>query len=121
VAAVVGDLSLVEWLTEPAWRVWPALVVAAAGGLLTARAFRRWRLRRGGHRSSLEWMLAFRGTFFGLGIAGIGIAWFGHWPVLFWAAFVIGLEETIESSFAVAALKQERDLEERAEKFRPVS
>jgi hypothetical protein len=59
-------------------------------------------------------MLAFRKTLLGAGVAGVGIAWMGQWPLLFWAALVIGFEETLESSIAVAALKQERELEARS-------
>lgn len=56
---------------------------------------------------NLTWMRGFRGFIQGGSIAAAGVGWWFGWPVMIAAAAIIILEETIETSIATWALRQE--------------
>jgi len=63
---------------------------------------------------NLTWMRGFRGAIQGGSIAAAGVGWWFGWPVMIAAAAIIILEETIETSLATWALRQEYEADSRA-------
>ncbi len=96
-----------EWFAAP-WRVYPAAAMMAAGGLFALRGVRA-KMRRAAELKdpwkAYELMQGFRFAVIGLSIAGLGAAWF--WSIGWLAALslIIGGEELLESSFAIAAVR----------------
>lgn len=95
------------------WRLLPAAVVAVMG---LAMAFRGDALLvRGLHlpvQSPGKNLLSMRGlrlVLLGLSIVAVGAGWYLHWPAMVAAGFVIGFEETIETSIAAWALAHEEE------------
>ncbi len=82
------------------------------GGALALRAAVLW-WRRRTPDGNLLWMRTFRAVVFGLSAVMVGVGLWGGWPVLIALGLVIGFEETIETSIAIWALKQEKELEAR--------
>ena len=96
-----------ETLIDAEWRWMPSLVLLMIAALAFVSAVRQWTtMGRAPHRN-LAHMLAFRKAMVGLGLLGIGVGWWLHSPVPFWAGVVIGIEETIESSIALIGLRME--------------
>lgn len=94
--------------TNP-WQLLAPALLLLAGALLTARGG-IWLVRAFPHPRSrsmqpLTWMRGFRMTLFGLSLAGMGGGWLWGVPWLFWLAFAVGLEETIETSIAIHGLR----------------
>ena len=89
-----------------------ALVFGVLGIRDIARGLGSPNVERG---KALRVMAAFRRMVIGLAGAGIaaGLAWDVEW--LFWLSVAIGIEETIESSIAVWALKQGQELQSAAQ------
>ena len=85
-----------------------ALVFGALGIRDIARGLRSANVEPG---KALRIMAAFRRMVIGLAGAGIaaGVAWDIEW--VFWLSVAIGIEETIESSIAVWALRQGQELQ----------
>lgn len=98
-------------LWELSWRLWPCLTAMELGALVAARGFvLAWR----GARTPLHvpgknwtWMRGFRLAILGLSVLGIGAAWLWQLPWLLALSLVVGFEETLETSIAAWALKQE--------------
>ena len=55
------------------------------------------------------WLRAMRQMIQGISLVAIGIGWFCHWPVAIAAGAIFAFEETIETSIAAWALKQEAE------------
>lgn len=102
-------------LFSVSWRIYPAGVLIAAGVLLAASGLRRclvaWRRPGGGVMQPLTWMGGFRRSIVGLALAGAGAAWTWQIGWLLALALVVGFEETLETSLAIAALRGEPGLE----------
>lgn len=102
-------------LFDLSWRVYPVTVLVAGGGVLAATGLRRclaaWWRPGGGVMQPLVWMGGFRRTVLGLALIGVGAAWFWQVGWLLAVALVVGFEETLESSLAIAALRDEPRLE----------
>jgi hypothetical protein len=105
------------------WRLYPAAVLIAAGLLLAGTGLRRclaaWRRPGGGVMQPLTWMGGFRSSVFGLAVAGAGAAWIWQIGWLLALALVIGFEETLETSIAIGALREEPRLEAEQQRRRP--
>jgi hypothetical protein len=88
-----------------------ALLFGAFGIRDVARGLRSPNVEPG---KALRTMSAFRRMVIGLAGAGVaaGLTWDIQW--LFWLSVAIGIEETIESSIAVWALRQGQELQARA-------
>jgi hypothetical protein len=95
---------------ELSWRLYPALVLLAAGALLAARGdvllVRGARMKVGTPRKNLTWIRGFRLSLFGASLAAVAAGWAWHIPALVAAGLVIGFEETLETSIVAHALKQ---------------
>ncbi len=99
------------------WRVYPAALLIAAGGAVAAGGLRRclvaWRHPGGGVMQPLDWMGGFRRSVFGLALAAVGAAWIWQIGWLLALALVVGFEETLETSLAIGALREEPQLDDR--------
>lgn len=95
---------------ELSWRVWPAMVISAAGALLFARGFAH---QAEAHRAgpadmakSIGLAAGLRLLLLGGSLVGLGLAWILQIVWLFWIAAIIGAEETLETSIVVSALRE---------------
>jgi|SRR5687768_8748044 hypothetical protein len=95
-------------LTAP-WRVWPALALVALGVAVAARGLYRERrdLRRPPTDPGLGFALAraLRSTLGGLAIAGMGLGWYWSLASLLVVSALIGLEEMLEITSVLRALR----------------
>lgn len=106
------------------WRLYPAATVAVLGlffgtrGAVTMiRGFAEPMDHAG---KNLRTMRAMRMMLQGISVAAIGLGWWFHWPVMVAAGAIVGFEETVETSIAAWALKQEFELENASAERRPV-
>ncbi len=92
-------------------RVYPAAALLAVGLALFARGiivhFRGWRLPSNRPRKNLTIVRGMRMFLLGASLAAVGAGWLWHLPILIAAGLVIGFEETLETSIAAWALRQE--------------
>jgi len=99
---------LAALLTAP-WRTAPSLALAALGVVVVVRAIHRERrdLRRPPTDPGLGFALAraLRGTLGGLAVVGIGLGWFYAIGSLVVVSALIGLEELLEISSVIRALR----------------
>jgi len=95
-----------------AWRGYPAALLAALGAVLTVRGFgwlwASFRRPRSEPDNALTFMRGFRLAIWGLTALGVAAAW--HWQLgwLLAIALVIGGEETLETSVAIAVMERRR-------------
>ncbi|MGE0598545.1 MAG: hypothetical protein AB7J35_01800 [Dehalococcoidia bacterium] len=100
-------------LWDSNFRILPALPVAAAGGGLSITGI--WRQVRALRRPldttgrNWAWLRAMRQMLQGFAVLAIGLGWLWQIPVMIAAGAIFGLEETIETSIATWALKQEAE------------
>jgi len=99
------------WASD--FRVIPAAFVALAGAwflvsgtLWGGRALRAPAQSRG---KNLLLMRGIRRITWGFSFLAIGLGWYLQWPVMVAAGLIFAFEETIETSIATWALKQEAD------------
>lgn len=91
------------------WQPYPAGALLLAGSLLAVRGLARLHaafprpLSTSMH--ALTWMRGFRLTLFGLALAGTGAGWLWDIPWLIALSLAVGFEETLETSFAISALR----------------
>jgi hypothetical protein len=99
---------LTALLTAP-WRTGPALALAALGVLVLVRAIYRERgdLKRPPTDPGLGFALAraLRGTLGGLSLVGMGLGWLYAIGSLVVVSALIGLEELLEISSVIRALR----------------
>ena len=100
-------------LWESDVRILPALVIAGLGVWLTAlgivRQARQLRLPYEARGKNYGWLRAMRQMIQGMSLLAIGLGWFWQLPVMIAAGAIFGFEETIETSIATWALKQEAE------------
>ncbi len=99
------------WASD--FRVIPAAFIALAGVWFLASGT-AWvtRALRASYATNGKNLLLIRGMrrlIWGLSFVAIGLGWYLQWPVMVAAGFIFAFEETIESSIAAWALKQEAD------------
>ncbi|MGE5596103.1 MAG: hypothetical protein ACM3S1_08725 [Hyphomicrobiales bacterium] len=104
------------WNSDLRWV--PAMALMVLGAALVVRAeLRQLQGRRmpfgtpGKTLKTMEWMRLVLG---GGSLIAIGAGWWFHVPFLVAAGAVIGFEETIETSIAASALKEEKERDEAA-------
>jgi hypothetical protein len=94
-------------------RLFFALPVAAVGVWLTVtgswRQVRSLRLPMDTRGKNYGWLRAMRQMLQGLSLVAIGLGWAWQVPGMIAAGAIIGFEETIETSIAAWALKQEAE------------
>ncbi len=93
---------------DASWRVYPATMIIVAGTVFAVRSVARCRSRAIGLRDpwrALELMRGFRLSVIGLSIASFGAAWLWSIGWLAVLAAIIGGEELLESSVAIAAIR----------------
>ena len=99
------------WASD--FRVIPAAFVVLAGVwfLVSGIAFgaRALRASHAAHAKNLLLMRGIRRMTWGLSFLAIGLGWYLQWPVMVAAGLIFAFEETIETSIATWALKQEAD------------
>ncbi|MGE3075741.1 MAG: hypothetical protein AB7N24_18645 [Dehalococcoidia bacterium] len=101
------------WLWDSNIRIVPAFAVALLGGWLSIAGI--WRQARNLRRPletkgrNWAWLRAMRQTLQGFAVLAIGVGWLCQLPVMIAAGAIFGLEETIETSIATWALKQEAE------------
>jgi hypothetical protein len=97
-------------IVDASWRLYPAATLMVLGALLTVQAVRlaraSWRRPLSTSMQPLGWMQAFRLTIIGLALVGIGAAWTWQIGWLLALSLAIGGEETLETSFAISALRR---------------
>jgi hypothetical protein len=100
-----------EAIWDLEWRLFPAAaiavlaaVLAVHGGRLLLRALRQPIPAPG---KNLTWMRGFRLTLLGSSLVSVAAGWLWQQPFFVAAGAVIGFEETLETSIAAWALKQE--------------
>ena len=107
---MVDTLRSVDAFWDLSWRLYPALVLLAAGVMLSARGdvllVRGARMSIGAPRKNLTWMRGFRLCLFGASLAAVAAGWAWHIPALVAAGLVIGFEETLETTIVAYALKR---------------
>lgn len=100
-------------LWESGARLLFAAPTAALGLWLTVagswRQARSLRLPMETHGKNYGWLRAMRQMLQGLSLVAIGLGWAWQMPVMIAAGAIIGFEETIETSIAAWALKQEAE------------
>jgi len=88
-------------------------IVATAGALLSVRGIARQvvslRLPLETRGKNHSWLRAMRQMLQGFALLAIGLGWMWHLPVMIAAGAIFGFEETIETSIAAWALKQEAE------------
>lgn len=84
-----------------------AAALLLAGGLFVAAegALAWW--RKPSPRGNLAWMRVFRAVVFGSSLAMVGVGLWLGWPALVFFGLIVAIEETIETSICIWALKQE--------------
>ena len=106
-----------ETVWELSWRAWPAAAMGVVGMALAVRglalAWRGLRAPLGRPGKNLTWMRGFRYVLFGGSLAAVAAGWQWDIPALAVAGLAIGFEETLESSIAVWALRQEYEADTR--------
>jgi hypothetical protein len=94
-------------------RLFFAVPIAALGTWLTLagswRQIRSLRLPLETRGKNYSWLRAMRQMLQGLSLVAIGLGWTWQMPVMIAAGAIIGFEETIETSIAAWALKQEAE------------
>ncbi len=94
-------------------RLFFAFPIAVIGAWLTFagswRQFRSLRLPLETRGKNYSWLRAMRQMLQGLSLVAIGLGWAWQMPVMIAAGAIIGFEETIETSIAAWALKQEAE------------
>src|SRR5215211_6714824 len=100
-------------LFELSWRVYPASVLLAVGGLLVVAGLRRMWQPFHGPIDTLAWMTGFRLGVVGLALVGIGLAWLWQQVWILAIALGVGGEELLESSSYVAVMKRRATSDER--------
>lgn len=100
------------------WRSYPAAGLMAFGFLMSLRGglqmVRGFLLPLDRPAKNLRTVRAMRALLQGISFAAIAMGWWFHWPVAVAVGAIFGFEETIETSIATWALKQECELEHRA-------
>lgn len=104
-------METVFWHSE--LRLVLALPIAALGAWLTLvgtwRQARSLRLPLETRGKNHSWLRAMRQMLQGLSLVAVGLGWVWQMPVMIAAGAIIGFEETIETSIAAWALKQEAE------------
>lgn len=94
-------------------RLLVAFPIAALGLWLTVagswRQVRSLRLPLETRGKNHSWLRAMRQMLQGLSLVAIGLGWAWQMPVMIAAGAIVGFEETIETSIAAWALKQEAE------------
>jgi|GEM_PF-2507667 len=94
-------------------RLFLALPIAGLGLWLTFAGSRRQvqslRLPLETRGKNYGWLRALRQSLQGLSLVAIGLGWVWQWPVMIAAGAIFGFEETIETSIATWALRQEAE------------
>ena len=94
-------------------RLIPAIAVAVLGAALMVtgvwRQARQLRLPLETHGRNYGWLRAMRQMIQGISLLAIGLGWWFQWPVAIAAGAIFFFEETIETSIATWALKQEAE------------
>jgi hypothetical protein len=103
---------------EPAWRVYPASLLIAAGALVLAATIHRSRQYVAASATDAQKPIALASSLrlliLALSLAGLGIRWIGQWVwVVVFSAIFLG-EEMLETSIVVSALKDGERLKARA-------
>ena len=100
-------------LWESDVRLFPAAVIALLGLWLllqgVMRQVRALRLPMETRGRNHRWLRAMRQMIQGMSLLAIGLGWAWQLPVMIAAGAIFGFEETIETSIATWALKQEAD------------
>ena len=100
-------------LWDSDFRYAPAGLIAALGAWLTivgaVRQVRGLRLPYATRGKNHYWLRAMRQMIQGMSLLAIGLGWIWQLPVMIAAGAIFGFEETIETSIATWALKQEAD------------
>ena len=100
-------------LWDSNFRIAPAAAVAALGLALMAlgtwRQARQLRLPLETRGRNYGWLRAMRQMIQGISLLAVGLGWWFHWPVAIAAGAIFAFEETIETSIATWALKQEAE------------
>ena len=100
-------------LWESPVRLVPALALSAGAAWLIAtgvwRQMRSLRLPMETRGKNHSWLRAMRQMIQGLSVLAIGLGWALQLPVMIAAGAIFGFEETIETSIATWALKQEAE------------
>lgn len=100
-------------LWESDFRLAPAAVIVAFGAWLTFlggwRQSRQLRLPYEARGKNYGWIRAMRQMIQGMSLLASGLGWWFQWPVAIAAGAIFGFEETIETSIATWALKQEAE------------
>ncbi len=100
-------------LWESDVRLAPAGLIALLGVWLTVvgvvRQVRALRLPMGTTGKNHSWLRAMRQMIQGMSLLAIGLGWAWQLPVMIAAGAIFGFEETIETSIATWALKQEAE------------
>ena len=95
------------------FRLLPAAILAALGLWLTiagtVRQVRGLRMSYAIRGKNHYWLRAMRQMNQGMSLLAIGLGWFWQLPVMIAAGAIFGFEETIETSIATWALKQEAE------------
>ncbi len=100
-------------LWESDFRLAPAAVIVAFGAWLTFLG--GWgqscqlRLPYEARGKNYGWVRAMRQMIQGMSLLASGLGWWFQWPVAIAAGAIFGFEETIETSIATWALKQEAE------------
>ena len=94
-------------------RMFVAVPLALFGAWLTLagswRQVRSLRLPMETRGKNYGWLRAMRQMLQGVSLLAIGLGWAWQMPVMIAAGAIVGFEETIETSIAAWALKQEAD------------
>jgi len=94
-------------------RLVPAIALAILGAALMAvgiwRQARQLRLPLETRGRNYGWLRAMRQMIQGISLLAIGLGWWFQWPVAIAAGAIFFFEETIETSIATWALKQEAE------------
>lgn len=102
-----------QLLWESSARFIPAGALTLAGGLAVVmgvfRQVRSLRLPMETRGKNHSWLRAMRQMIQGLSLLAIGLGWALQVPVMVAAGAIFGFEETIETSIAAWALKQEAE------------
>lgn len=104
-------MEAVLWNSEV--RLLPAAAVAIVGAALTVagawRQARSLRLPMETRGKNHSWLRAMRQMIQGMALLSVGAGWAWQVPVMIAAGAIFGFEETIETSIAAWALKQEAE------------
>ncbi len=108
---LTGNTGRMETIWNLDWRFAPAAVLLLAGLLVALRGdtmlVRGLRLPMETPGKNLLSMRGLRLALLGLSIASLAAGWLWHLPAFVAAGLVIGFEETLETSIAAWALREE--------------